>query len=263
VDSILDELFDNALLVFALPALALAVCAEIGVRLGLRVHASRDAARKGTIGGIQAAVLGLLGLLLGFTFAMAVSRFDTRRALVVQDANAVGTAYLRASLLPEEHAGAVEDLLRRYVDLLVEYQPHFDDRAKFAEGLRLGAGVQEEIWAHAVAAAKKDPSAVVAIAVASLNDVLDAESERLAAGRARIPSGVWAILLIVSGLGCLTSGYASGAEGIRSRFSSLVLPCLVAIVLLLIFDLNQPRHGLIGVSQQPLWDLQASLKEPS
>jgi hypothetical protein len=262
VTDLLDQIFQNPLFVFVLPALLLLGCAELGVRLGLRVHASRDAARKGTIGGIQGAVLGLLGLLLGFTFAMAISRYDARRLLVVQDANAIGTAYLRASLLPDEHVQPVEDLLRRYVDLRIEYQSHFDDRTKFAEGLRQSAEVQRQIWQHAVAAAKEAPTATVASAVASFNDVFDTETERLAAAHARIPGGVWAILMIVACVGCLTSGYAAGAEGIRSSFSSLMLPFLIAIALFLIFDLNHPRHGLIGLSQQPLLDLQRSLAPP-
>ena len=90
---------------------------EVGFRFGLRLHAAKDEARKEQIGGIHAAVLGMLGLLLGFTFAMALERYDKRRILVIQEANAIGTTFLRASLLPEAHQAPVEDLLRRYLDL--------------------------------------------------------------------------------------------------------------------------------------------------
>jgi hypothetical protein len=89
---------------------------EIGFRIGLRLYATKDAARKGQIGGIQGAVPGLLGLLLGFTFAMAVDWYDTRRDLVLKEANAIGTTYLRASLLPDTHQDPVKDLLRHYVE---------------------------------------------------------------------------------------------------------------------------------------------------
>ena len=99
----LDSVFQSQWVVFALPAVLLVGFAELGFRLGLRLYVATDTARKGEISGIQGALLGLLGLLLGFTFAMAVSRYQARRDLVVKEANAIGTTFLRASLLPEAH----------------------------------------------------------------------------------------------------------------------------------------------------------------
>src|SRR5258705_3843054 len=143
--------------------------AETGFRLGLRLHTAKDGARKGQIGGIQGAVLGLLGLLLGFTFAMAVKRYDTRRGLVLQEANAVGTTYLRASLLPDAQQAPVKDLLRRYVDIRLKYWPLVDDPAKLAEGMRLIADIQGELWKHATEAAKEAPNDITATFIESLN----------------------------------------------------------------------------------------------
>ena len=110
INDILTRIFGTQLAVFIVVLVAMLAFAEIGYRLGLRLHATNDVARKGQIGGVTGAVLGLLGLLLGFTFAMAVERYDTRRGLVVQEASAVGATYLRASLLPDAHQAPVQDL---------------------------------------------------------------------------------------------------------------------------------------------------------
>jgi hypothetical protein len=154
-NDILAPIFANQLTVFLIVIAVMLAFAEIGYRLGLRLHATNDVARKGQIGGVQGAVLGLLGLLLGFTFAMALERYDTRRALVVQEANAVRTTYLRASLLPDAHQAPVKDLLRRYVDVRLQYWPVVDDPARFAAGKQLIYDLQAQLWKHAGEAAKE------------------------------------------------------------------------------------------------------------
>jgi hypothetical protein len=260
MNDILARLFANELVVFLLVLALMLAFAEIGFRLGLRLHATSDAARKGQIGGIQAAVLGLLGLLLGFTFAMAVQRYDTRRSLVLQEANALGTTYLRASLLPDAHQAPVKDLLRRYVDLRLKYGPLVDDPAKLAEGIRLSGDIQAELWEHAVKAAKEAPNDITATFIESLNETIDTDAERIAAMRADIPSGVWLLLIIVAASGCVTTSYGGGAEGARSKLGSVFLPLLIAVVIVLIFDISYSRVGLIRVSQQPLVDLQQSIQ---
>lgn len=252
-----QELVQSAWVAFSLPLVLMLLFAEIGYRLGLRVH--HEDRHKGTLGGIQGAILGLLGLLLGFTFALAAGRFDLRRELVLKEANAIGTTYLRASLLPEAHVQPVEDLLRRYVDVRLEYYPKITDPAAFAEGMAKSAAIQKELWRHATEASREAPTPITATFVNALNDTIDTEAERIEAGRARIPAAVWFLLLIVAAFGCLTTSYVSGEEGSRSTFSSLVLPTLVAIVLVLIFDIANPHKGFIGISQQPLIDLRQGI----
>jgi len=229
--------------------------AERGFRFGLRLYASQDEARKAQISGIQGAVLGLLALLLGFTFAMAVNRYEARRELVVKQANAIGTTFLRAALLPEAHVAPVEDLLRHYVELLLKYAPLAKDPAKLAQGLRVFADIQVVLWEHAVAASKASPTPIVATFINALNETIDTEAERVAARQNRVPGSVWLLLLIVASLGCLTSSYSAGAQGVRFLFSSLLLPLLIAVVLTLIADIASPYGGFITVSQQPLVDL--------
>jgi hypothetical protein len=224
------------------------------------LHQSKHEARRSQISGVQAAVLGMLGLLLGFTFAMGVNRYDARRALVLKEANAIGTTWLRAGLLPEAHRAPVKDLLVRYVDVRLKYEALARDSAKIAEGLRLSEGIQNQLWQHAEAAATEAPTPPTTSFITALNEVIDTHAERVSAARNQIPTGVWVLLLIVAGFGCFTTSYGSGAQGARSVFTNLLLPLLIAVVMFLIFDLTHSLQGVIGVSQQPLIDLQSSIR---
>ncbi len=260
INDILARIFGNQLAVFVLLIVVMLAFAELGFRLGLPLHATKDVARKGQIGAIQAAVLGLLGLLLGCTYAMAVERFETRRGLVLQEANAIGTTFLRASLLPDAHQAPVKDFLRRYVDLRLEYWPMVDDPAKRAEGMRLLGDIQTELWKHATNAAKEAPNDITALFIVSLNETIDTDAKRIAAMRAGIPSGVWLLLVLVAACGCVTTSYGAGAEGVRSKLGSVFLPLLISVVIVLIFDISHPRVGLIHIGQEPLVDLQQSMQ---
>jgi Protein of unknown function (DUF4239) len=259
IDNILSRLFASELLVFSLVLSLMLAFSEIGFRIGLRLYATKDAARKGQIGNIQGAVLGLLGLLLAFTFAMAVDRYDTRRGLILKEANAIGTTYLRASLLPDTHQAPVRDLLRHYVDTRLTYWPLVDDPAKLAEGMRLIGGIQTQLWKHATESAKEAPTDITATFIEALNQTIDTDAERIAAMRAEIPKGVWLLLIMVAAFGCVTTSYGAGAEGARSKLGSVFLPLLIAVVIVLIFDMSHPRVGLIQIGQQPLVDLQQSI----
>ncbi len=241
-------------------AALLLLLAEAGFRSGFRLYAKKDDSHTRQIAGIQGAVLALLGLLLGFTMAMAVNRYDTRRNLIVKEANAINTTYLRASLLSEPHQMPIRDLLRRYVDIRVKYAALAVDPAKLAEGLRASAEIEGELWNHAVAAAKEAPNNITGTFITSVNELIATDAERLAAGRAYIPGGVWLLLIIVAGFGCFTTSYNAGAQGARTTLGSFLLPLLITVVILLIFDLAHPLRGVIRTSQQPLIDLQQSLQ---
>jgi hypothetical protein len=243
-------------------AVVLIGLSEVGYRVGLRLFQQRDEARRNQISGVQGAMLGLLGLLLGFTFSMAVSRYELRRDLVLKEANAVGTTWLRASLLPEAHREPVRELLRRFVDVRLKYQARSYDAVELAEGLRLGAEIETDLWTHAEASAKETPTPITATFIVALNDMIDTDAERIAAHRNTIPAAVWILLLVVAASGCLISAYASGAQGARSAFTSLLLPLLITIVIVFVFDLLHTHQGLVTISQQPLIDLQQSMKAP-
>ncbi|HEY2826512.1 MAG TPA: hypothetical protein VGJ04_02845 [Pirellulales bacterium] len=259
LDTILSQIFFSQWIVIAVAAVLLLAATEIGYRFGLRLHRAKDEARKGQIGGIQGAILGLLGLLLGFTFAMAVGRYESRRALVLQEANAIGTTYLRAALLPGAHQSDVENLLRRYVDVRLDFYDAGEDRAQQANAEQKAAQIQQELWAHAVASAKEAPSPLAVSFITSLNETIDLDATRMNALRTHVPGAVWLLVLAIAACGCCASGYAAGAHGARSIFANWVLPLLIAVVITLIADLDRPRGGLIGIKQQPLIDLKQSL----
>jgi hypothetical protein len=259
MDAILSSIFHNQWMVIGVVGLLMLVLTEIGFRAGLKLCIEKDEARKGQIGGIQGAILGMLALLLGFTFSMAVARYENRRDLVLQEANSIGTTFLRASLLPDAHKIAVEEMLRRYVDVRLDFYNAGIEVSKIIEAENEAAALQREMWAHATAAAKEAPTPITATFINTLNDTIDLDASSLTALRAKVPSAVWLLVLVVAGVGCCSCGYGAGASGSRSSFSNAMLPLLVAVVITLISDLDRPRQGLVGISQQPLLDLKASL----
>jgi hypothetical protein len=260
LDEFLNRVFNSPRALAVIVTVLLLAASELGNRHGRRLQAAVDEPHRGQIAAVQAAVLGLMGLLLAFTFSMAVDRYGSRRALVLEEANTIGTAWLRASLLPEAHRRPVKDLLRDYLDLRIVPAKVTRERANFAEELRRSAEIQSQLWHHAEGAARGAPNGITATFVLTLNELIDTGAARVAASRNRIPSGVWLILLVVAAVGCWTSSYAAGASRVRSLLTSVMLPLLVSVVILLIFDLTNDRFGVIRVSQQPLIDLQQSLR---
>ncbi len=247
--------------VFGLVVAALLLgLSEGGYRIGLHLYSARDEARKSQISGVQGAVLGLLGLLLGFTFSMAVNRFETRRDLVLKEANAIGTAWLRTGLLPQTHQAPVKDLFRQYVDARLKYQSISYEPAMLAEGLRKCGEIESALWQHAEVAAKEAPTPITATFVVALNEMIDTAAERITAHRNRIPQVVWVLLIVVAACGCLTSAYGAGAHGARSAFTSYLLPLLITVVILFVFDLLHTHQGFVSISQQPLLELQQAMQ---
>jgi hypothetical protein len=254
--TLLDEILGNEWLVAIVVSLVLFGLAEAGYRTGRRLFAEQDTARRSQIGGVQGAVLGLLGLLLGFTYSMGVSRFESRRDLVLKEANDVRTAYLRAGLLSEAHRGPTRDLLRRYVDVRIKLQASSRDPVAVEENRKQGDTIEKELWHQAEAATNEPPAPGVNLFIPSLNTMIETEAARLAAARNQIPSGVWLLLIIVAAAGCFTSAYGSGAQGPRSGFTAFLLPGLISVVIVCVFDLTHVNEGLITVNQSPMLELQ-------
>jgi hypothetical protein len=234
--------------------------AEIGYRSGRRLFNTRDVGRRRQIAATRGAVIGVLGLLLAFTFSMAVARDDARRALVVREANAIESVWLGADLLPEEHGRAVKSLLHDYVNVRLRVQGVLRSRTLLDEELRRSAEIESMIWHHADASAQEAPSEITAVFITSVQEMMATDAERIAAWENSIPGGVWLILVLFSGVGCFTTAYAGGAHGIRSLFSSVLFPLVVSVLIILIFDLSQELHGVIDVNQRPLIDLQESFR---
>jgi hypothetical protein len=233
---------------------------EGGFRLG-QYRRRRLEEDKPPVGEVVAATLALLAFLLAFTFGLAASRFDVRRGLVIDEANAIGTTYLRAGLLPEPHRTGVRTLLREYVDVRLEaVQP-----GKLSESIRRSGELHARLWAHAVAVGEKNPgSIVVGLFIGSLNEVIDLHTKRLALGvRNRIPGPIWAALYFVTIIGTSVMGYHSGLAGLGRSLANLALVLAFTAVMTLIADLDRPQDGLLRVSQQVMVDLRDSFEETS
>lgn len=234
---------------------------EAGFRLALFTHANDDGHRREQIGVSWDALSILLSLLLGFTLAMAQPHYDLRRQLVMEEANAIGTTTLRASLLPEAQRSQVRALLLQYVQARLAYSRAGFRPDELAAAMDRGKVLQSALWNHAKEAARQSPSPMTALFIASLNDTIDLSEKRLAAFEKRIPPTIWFMLLLISLLTCLTFGY-----GLRRRFwlVAVVSPLMIAIVMGLIADLDSPRSGFLREDLRSLERLsQDPQSEPS
>jgi hypothetical protein len=211
---------------------------------------------------LQAGVMGLLALLLAFTFSMSVTRYETRRQLLVAEANAIGTAYVRSRMLPEPYRSAVAKLTDEYVACrLSDYSTALDERETAATNLAC-LKPQNQLWSQATAAAAQDPSPVpTGLFVTSLNDVFDAGAQRDAARENHVPQPVLAFLFLVTLLTMGLLGFGCGLGNRRNLASTATVCLLVSLVVLVIMDLDRPRRGLITISQAPMLDLGAHLTE--
>jgi hypothetical protein len=205
---------------------------------------------------ILGGTLTLLGLIIGFTFSMAVGRYDQRKNYEEEEANAIGTEYLRADLLPAPIASDVRALLSNYLAKRIDNYKSRDKqqlRQIDAEIARL----QNQMWSTVAAPAGAQPTPVIALAVAGMNDVLNSQGYTQAAWRNRVPIEAWGLLIMISIFCNLMIGY--GAQG-KAPFVLLILPAVLSVSLFLIADIDSPRGGLIRVRPQNLESLAESLK---
>jgi len=247
--------------VFLATVLVVLLAVEGGFRLGQYRRRRSEQEDRPPVGEMVAATLALLAFMLAFTFGLAASRFDVRRGLVIEEANAIGTTYLRAGLLPEPHRSDVRSLLREYVDVRLEaVQP-----GKLSQSIGRSEELHARLWAHAIAVGEKNPgSIVVGLFIASLNEVIDLHAKRLALGvRNRIPGTIWAALSFVAIIGTSVMGYHAGLAGSGRSLALLALVLAFSAVVTLIADLDRPQEGLLRVSQQTMIDLQKTLAAPS
>ena len=230
---------------------------EVGFRLGRMRTRRADKEKDGTVGGMVAAELGLLAFLLAFTFGIAASRFDARRQALLDEANAIGTAYLRTAFLPEPHRAEIRRLMRDYVDVRIAAPQggSVEDAVKRSEELH------DRMWAGAVAASEKDTRSIpVGMFVESLNEVIDLHTKRVTVSlQSRIPMPVWVVLFGVAILSFGAMGYHGGLAATTRSPAVFVVAMTFAAVIWLVADLDRPGQGVLRVSQQPMIDLQKSM----
>jgi hypothetical protein len=242
----------------------LIVAAEIGFWAKRRKKDGSDSIEKSDIALILGAVMTLLALLLGFTYSMSAGRFETRRQLVVEEANAIGTTYLRAKTLPEPRSSEIQELLRQYAALRVEIASTADDAPEKIRGMdNRTKQLHGLIWSHAAALARENPSPVIAVFLQTLNEMIDLHTKRLAAFRNRVPFSIYLVLFVLSAIILWLVGYYFGSSRQRVRILTTMLALLVASVMWLIMDLDQPVRGAIRASQQSLIDLHQDLSRES
>ena len=243
--------------VFALTLLVLWLSARIGASLGRKLR-NLDEDKRKDFSLVMAATLTLLGLIIGFSFSMASSRYEQRKAYEEAEANAIGTEYLRADLLPAPDAAKVRDLLKGYLDQRILFY-ETRDAGQLQQINATTAHLQNELWSAAKGPAAVQPTPVAALAVSGMNDVLNSQGYTQAAWWNRIPTGAWALMAAIAICCNLLIGYSARRAETETRMF-LVLPLVVSISFFLIADIDSPRAGLIRVRPQNLLSLSQSLR---
>jgi hypothetical protein len=243
-------------LIFIVSLAVVIGAAEIGRMLGLRTKA-----RGGdNISTLEGAVLGLLALMISFTFAMALSRFEARREAVLQEANAIGTTALRARLLPAPYNTEVLKLLRDYVQVRLDVTRRVPSAEALRAAISRSNDIQEALWKQVKGVVVKDSAMVpTGIFIQTLNEMIDNHAKRLAAAYNRLPNVVLIALYGVAAIASGFAGYAGALDAQRPRLPIALMGVLVCIVILLIQDIDRPGTGFIRVSQQPMIDVAASI----
>ncbi|HSY36565.1 MAG TPA: hypothetical protein VK814_12495 [Acidobacteriaceae bacterium] len=240
---------------FFLSLILLWISERIGAALRKWRPLSEDARKDFDV--ILTAALTLLGLMIGFTFSMAVTRFDQRKNFEEAEANSIETEYLRADLLPAADADRLHQLLRSYLDQRIAFYRAMDAR-QIQQSEADTAQLQAALWAAVETPALEKPTPVAGLAVSGMNDVLISHGRTQFAWEDRIPVPAWMLLLAI-GVGCdLMIGYTSRRSG-KEKLLSVILPLFVSVSFLLIADIESPRAGLIRVEPQNLVLLSQSL----
>ena len=243
-------------MVFFLPII---LCLWLATQLGVYLRRRRPLKdnERDDFGVIQAATLTLLALIIGFSFSMAISRYDLRKTYEEAEANAIGTEWVRAGLLPAPDAAKVRSQLRRYTDLRIAFYRTRDEQ-ELQQINNDTSNLQNEMWAAVQTPALSQPTPVMALAVSGMNDVLNSQGYTQAAWWNRIPTSAWGLLILTAICCHVLVGY--GARGEKMSASLLiVLPLVISISFLLIADIDAPRRGLIRVKPQNLVALADSL----
>ncbi len=228
----------------------------IGMKLShLRLQGARQE-DKAPIGTVIGATLGLLAFMLAFTFNTASNRFDSRKQLLLDEVNTIGTTHLRSDLLPNDQRLAVQSLLKRYVDIRIEALQSPD---KIDALLQESETIQKELWNQAMTSDTNNP-VFTGLFVESLNEMIDLHAKRITVGlQYRIPGRIWFGLYAITLLSMTAIGYQFGLHKGTYVKISVILALTFSTVILLIADLDRALHGTLKVSQAPMFELQKNL----
>jgi len=241
---------------------AMVIFNEGGFRVGSFVQSRTGSEVKTLTGSIQASILGLLALLLGFTFSMSMQRYDNRSIALIDEANAIGTAILRVQLLPEAFKAEADALFKEYVGLRVDIGQldltKLDERSVYNKQI---ANIQNKLWSLAVAATELDARPVTTGAfVQSLNDVIDSQGKRNALLHMHVPEVVLLLLFVVFISSGGIMGYSAGLSGKRMVAPIALVSVLITLIVFIIVDLDRPKRGLIQIDQSFMVELRDGFK---
>lgn len=235
--------------IFSSSVVALLIASEFGHVLGLR------AAGEANVTTLEAAIFGLLALMISFTFAMALTRFDERRVAVLNEANAIGTAALRARMLPAPQSVESLKLFRDYVAIRLGITQQVPSSSEMHAAVIRSNQIQDALWLQARQIMAKESGMVpTGLYIQALNEMFDNQQKRLTAYLNRVPNIVFVALYGIAFVAIAFAGYSSGTEGRRWRLPVYTVSILVAAVILLILDIDRPGAGFVSISQQPLID---------
>jgi hypothetical protein len=255
----MEYLINRPYLFGVLLGVSLAVAIELGQQTARRAHIQEDPHRKEQMVAIRDSLFVLVSLLLGFTLALAVPRFNERRALMIEEADTIKTTYLRASLLPAPYSDHARDQLRHYVDARLELDAAGVDPGRLAQASEHAKQIQTGLWQDVTELTKADRSAVMNSYMTSLNEIVELEDKRLAALENRIPVTIWLMILSVSLIAVFARGLTLGR---RFWLTLALAPVTIALVVALIADLDTPSAGLIRLDNRAMQRLQVEIGNP-
>ena len=250
----MNRLISHPGLVLVVTLIAMWLSANLGALFGQRMRPLKDEERN-DFGTVLGATLTLLGLLIGFTFSMAISRYDQRKNLEEAEANAIGTEYVRVDVLPAAEAGKARDLMKKYLDQRILFYQNRDGN-ELKQINATTAQLQNDLWATVRGPAEAQPNAITGLALSGMNDVLNSQGYTTAAWLNRIPVAAWLLMRAIALGSNFLIGY--GARR-RDTLLLLVVPLAVSLSFFLVADIDSPREGLISVQPQNLIILSHSL----
>ena len=219
----------------------------------------KDAETTSDLGIIQTATLTLLGLIIGFTFSMAIERYDDRKVLEEAEANAIGTEYLRADLLPSKTAKQTKDLLEQYLEQRILFYSK-QEPEKVHEIRQKTNDLQQALWDEILPDARKQGNPIIALVVSGMNDVINSQGYTQASWWNRIPLPAWSLMMAIAICANLLVGY--GARNFQKNIGLfLMFPFIIAVSFFLIADIDSPRGGIIRIKPLNLLALQESLSQ--
>ena len=255
------------LMALAVMTLLLFAVLLAGVEVGYRVGRKRIDRNPDIVAGagvIEASIFGLMGLLLAFQFSAAQTRLEFRRGLIVKEANAIGTAYLRLDLLPASAQGPLRELFRRYIETRIAVFESLPDVRRSDERLAEANGLQGQIWAGAITAVEGDSTpGTRQLVIPALNDMIDITTERAVATRNHVPAAIIGLLLLVALAGAVLAGHAMAVRRRgRSTVHQVIFAAVIATTLYVMVDLEFPRYGLVHNvdADRAMYDTRAGMK---